>query len=250
MATSSPGAQTPKTPQASWGPFSPGSRSWLSRPSPRGTLPSVGEIDHWSELGTAGKCHSTEGDGMPSSRYSDALVDCYKSIRTRSRPAQPLGDRSVTPLGRRHAGPARVVSVIRRCRAQPQLLHALSHFSSARPAPAAPRAVPRLAGSRRAGRGLKYLCLRTRGNCPGVPSRGRERARRRLPGLLPDGRAGRGERAFRTAHGRCARRPHTLFVRSAGPWRKRPGGGAAGGPGVGERGTPPPPAPLPGRAVP
>src|SRR4051812_26670299 len=35
LETSSPGAQTPKTPQASWGPFSPGSRSWDSRPSPR-----------------------------------------------------------------------------------------------------------------------------------------------------------------------------------------------------------------------
>src|SRR3954453_11007620 len=37
FATSSPGAQTPKTPQASCGPFSPGSTSWVSRPSPRAT---------------------------------------------------------------------------------------------------------------------------------------------------------------------------------------------------------------------
>src|SRR3954451_7798287 len=35
FATSSPGAQTPKTPQASWGPVSWGSSSWVSRPSPR-----------------------------------------------------------------------------------------------------------------------------------------------------------------------------------------------------------------------
>ena len=37
LATSSPGAQTPKTPQASCGPFSPGRRSCVSRPSPRAT---------------------------------------------------------------------------------------------------------------------------------------------------------------------------------------------------------------------
>ena len=41
LATSSPGAQTPKTPQASWGPGRWGSRSWLSRPSPRGTCRSL-----------------------------------------------------------------------------------------------------------------------------------------------------------------------------------------------------------------
>src|SRR3954452_12866478 len=62
LATSSPGAQTPKTPHASWGPFSPGSRSWLSRPSPRGTAPSVGEIDHWSELGIPAPPGSPSGD--------------------------------------------------------------------------------------------------------------------------------------------------------------------------------------------
>src|SRR6476646_6551214 len=37
LATSSPGAQTPKTPQASCGPFSPGRRSCVSCPSPRAT---------------------------------------------------------------------------------------------------------------------------------------------------------------------------------------------------------------------
>src|SRR6478735_7463246 len=41
FATSSPGAQTPKTPQASCGPFSPGMRSWFKRPSPRDTSPSL-----------------------------------------------------------------------------------------------------------------------------------------------------------------------------------------------------------------
>ncbi|MFB9071984.1 hypothetical protein ACFFX0_12515 [Citricoccus parietis] len=35
METSSPGAQTPNTPHSSWGPFSWGSRSCVSRPSPR-----------------------------------------------------------------------------------------------------------------------------------------------------------------------------------------------------------------------
>ena len=39
MATSSPGAQTPKTPPASWGPFSPGRRSCERSPSPRATKP-------------------------------------------------------------------------------------------------------------------------------------------------------------------------------------------------------------------
>src|SRR6476469_6672577 len=42
FATSSPGAQTPKMPQASCGPFSPGSTSWVNRPSPRAT----GRVSH------------------------------------------------------------------------------------------------------------------------------------------------------------------------------------------------------------
>ncbi|WP_155853883.1 nucleotidyltransferase domain-containing protein [Arthrobacter sp. H5] len=42
FATSSPGAQTPNTPQASWGLFSPGKRSWESIPSPR----TIGPFSH------------------------------------------------------------------------------------------------------------------------------------------------------------------------------------------------------------
>lgn len=54
-----PGAHTPKTPHASWGPGRWGSRSWLSRPSPRGTCRS---LMHGSVTGLAG------------SRVSDPLL--------------------------------------------------------------------------------------------------------------------------------------------------------------------------------
>ncbi|MFD5098735.1 putative leader peptide [Streptomyces albidochromogenes] len=101
LATSSPGAQTPKTPQASWGPFSPGSRSWLSRPSPRGTPPSVGEIDHWSELGI----RASAPPGCP------ALDRCVVPP-SGSRLLRPRGSLPVPLVERRHVDLVRVASAI------------------------------------------------------------------------------------------------------------------------------------------
>ena len=70
LATSSPGAQTPKTPQASCGPFSPGRRSWVSSPSPRAT----GRVSHSPrclEAVPAGarltlRCYAKSRSGRPS----------------------------------------------------------------------------------------------------------------------------------------------------------------------------------------
>ncbi|MGP3687504.1 putative leader peptide [Streptomyces sp. IBSNAI002] len=64
-----------------------------------------------------GKCHSTEGDGAAASRYPDSFVDSCMDIRTGSRPMQPLGDRTVTLVERRHVDLVRVASAICRCSA-------------------------------------------------------------------------------------------------------------------------------------
>ncbi|MEU9255820.1 putative leader peptide [Streptomyces sp. NPDC048270] len=64
-----------------------------------------------------GKCHSTEGDRPAPSRYPDSFVDSRMGIRTGSRPMQPLGDRTVTLVERRHVDLVRVASAICRCSA-------------------------------------------------------------------------------------------------------------------------------------
>src|SRR5690606_23076960 len=66
------GAQTPNTPHSSWGSASPGSRSWLSRPSPRRTCAIV---PHPGGRSRAGEAHRPPGDVDMVQAHPDLLPE-------------------------------------------------------------------------------------------------------------------------------------------------------------------------------
>ena len=96
LATSSPGAQTPKTPQASCGPFSPGRRSCVDRPSPRATCLSLPQ-----SAGSGGLARRPSAGGQLRRSSSTATM----------RGEQPEPAAPTTPRYERRAGHAVVVAV-------------------------------------------------------------------------------------------------------------------------------------------